>query len=113
MTNMTSDWRALAVIATISAVTIVLRIAPFALLRRGAGDGYLRYLRDAMPPGVMLLLVAYTLRDLDPTRYPYGLPELIALALSLGLYWRTGRALLSIGVGLGCHLLFVNGVGFG
>lgn len=59
-----SDARAFAVIATISVVTILPRTVPFLALDRLSSNGYLRYLGTKMPTGVMVLLVAYTLKIL-------------------------------------------------
>ncbi len=105
---MIGDPRAFAVIMTISAVTIGLRALPFMALERLASSHYLRYLGVRMPIGVMIILVAYTLKDLDITAYPYGLPQFVALALSIGLYWITNNSLLSIGSALGIYLVTVN-----
>ncbi|WP_431819872.1 branched-chain amino acid transporter permease [Burkholderia sp. F1] len=105
---MTSDWRALSVIVTISVVTIGLRYLPILLMKRLEHNGYLRYLGERMPPGVMILLVLYTLKDKDLTRYPYGLPDLAALALSVLAYWKTRNSLLSIGLGLAFYMFAVN-----
>lgn len=68
------DAQAIAVIATISVVTVLLRVVPFVALDRLSSNGYLRYLGAKMPTGVMILLVAYTLKNLDLTKYPYGCP---------------------------------------
>ncbi|PCE21691.1 branched-chain amino acid transporter permease [Burkholderia ubonensis] len=105
---MTSDWRALSVIIMISVVTIGLRYAPILLMKRLENNGYLRYLGERMPPGVMILLVLYTLKDKDLTRYPYGLPDLAALALSVLIYWKSRNSLLAIGVGLASYIFAVN-----
>ena len=105
---MTTDLRAFSVIITISAVTIGLRYAPFLLMKRLAKNGYLRYLGESMPPGVMLLLVLYTLKGKDVTHYPYCLPDLAALALSVLIYWKSRNALLAIGAGLASYIFAVN-----
>lgn len=105
---MTSDARALTVIATISVVTIALRAIPFLAVDRLSASPYLRFLGEKMPVGVMILLVAYTLKDLEIDRAPYGLPDLGALALSVALYWWTRNSLLSIGLALAAYLVVVN-----
>lgn len=102
------DTRALAVILTISVVTVLLRSIPFLALDRLSDNGYLRYLGAKMPTGVMVLLVLYTLKNLDLTRYPYGLPSILALLLSAGLYFKTSNSLSSIGLGLALYLVAVN-----
>ncbi len=105
---MVGDARAFAVIMTISLVTVGLRVAPFVALDRLASNQYLRYLGVRMPIGVMIILVTYTLKDLDPTVYPYGLPHLVALLLSIWLYWTTNNSLVAIGTGLTTYLIAVN-----
>ncbi|AZQ51180.1 branched-chain amino acid transporter permease [Burkholderia cenocepacia] len=109
---MTNDLRAFSVIITISVVTIGLRYAPILLMKRLEKNGYLRYLGECMPPGVMILLVLYTLKDKDVTRYPYCLPDLMALALSVLIYWKSRNALLAIGAGLASYIFAVNLVVF-
>ncbi len=103
-----SDQRALSVILAISVVTIGLRVVPFLALARLSRSTYLRYLGQKMPTGVMVLLVAYTVKDVDVTRYPYGLPDLGALALSVVLFWITRNSLIAIGVGLAVYLVAQN-----
>ena len=105
---MVDDARALAVILTISAVTIILRLTPFLAIDKLSSSSYLRFLGKKMPTGVMILLVSYTLIDQDVTIYPYGLPSLGAMLLSVLLYWTTKNSLLSIGLGLVSYMVAVN-----
>ncbi|NGO77798.1 branched-chain amino acid transporter [Streptomyces sp. YC504] len=111
---MISDLHAFAVIAVISVVTIALRVAPFFVLGKPDSDsqvnGYLRYIGEKMPTGVMVLLVAYTIKDLNVTVYPYGLPTLVSLVVAAVLYWKTDNSLLSIGGGVALYMTLVNGV---
>lgn len=92
--------QALMVILTISAVTMSLRLAPFVAIETLRNSVYLRYLGRVMPVGVMALLVAYSLLEVDFTSPPWGLPELVIMTLAGLLYWRTRNSLLSIGSGL-------------
>jgi len=105
---MTGDARAASVIFTIAAVTVGLRVLPFVALDMLTSSRYLRYLGVRMPTGVMIILVAYTLKDLDVTAYPYGLPELISLFTASVLYWIKNNALLAIAAGLAVFMLAVN-----
>lgn len=104
------DARVLAVVLVIAAVTVALRAAPFLAMEALSRNAYLAHLGRKMPVGVMVLLVAYTLQDIDPSVYPYGLPVIGAAAVALLLYWRTRNALVGIGAGLACHLVAVNGL---
>ncbi len=105
---MISDVHALSVIVIISLVTIALRVAPFAVLGRLSSSGYMRYIGDKMPTGVMVLLVAYTIKDEDLTVYPYGIPTLLSLCVAAVMYWKTDNSLLSIGGGVALYMVLVN-----
>jgi len=100
--------QALMVIVTISAVTMVLRLAPFVAIEALRDSLFLRYLGRAMPVGVMALLVAYSLLKIDLTKPPYGAPELLISAASGLLYWRTCNSLLSIGTGLAAYVVLAS-----
>ncbi|MFJ4869271.1 branched-chain amino acid transporter permease [Streptomyces sp. NPDC088757] len=108
--NRLSDAHAFGVVGVVALVTLALRAAPFFVLRKPAADGYLRHLGEKMPTGVMVLLVAYTLEDLDVTVPPFGLPTLVPLAVAAVVDAKTDNALLSIGGGVALHMALVNGV---
>lgn len=103
-----NDLDVLAVIAVVALVTVVLRATPFFAMRLLSRNHYLSFLGERMPVGVMVLLVAYTFKDVDFTSYPYGLPPTVSVLVALLFHWLTANALLSIGLGLACHLLIVN-----
>lgn len=105
---MITDVYAFSVVIAISVVTVVLRVIPFLAIGKLSSSGYLKYLGEKMPTGVMILLVAYTIKDQDLTVYPYGLPMLGALCLAGGMYWKTDNSLLSIGGGLALYMTLVN-----
>lgn len=104
------DPRALTVIITIAVVTLLLRIAPFVAMSRFSESNYLTYISQRLPVGIMLLLVMYTIKDIDILSAPFGIPSVVCIALSGVMYWRTRNSLLSIGIGLGTYLLAVNWV---
>ncbi|MTE19479.1 branched-chain amino acid transporter [Streptomyces sp. TRM43335] len=105
---MVSDTHAFTVVAVISVVTIALRVAPFFVLGKLSQSGYMRYIGEKMPTGVMVLLVAYTIKDLDVSVYPYGLPTLVSLCVAAVMYWKTDNSLLSIGGGVALYMTLVN-----
>lgn len=103
-----SDARSFAVVATIAVITIALRAVPIFALSRLSSSAYLRFLGETMPTGVMILLVAYTLRGDTFLAAPFGLPRLVPLALAVAVQWIKRDALLAIGVGLAAHMIAVN-----
>lgn len=100
--------QAIMVILTISAVTMLLRVAPFVAIETLRNSEFLRYLGRVMPVGVMALLVGYSLLNVDFTRSPWGLPEIGIMVASGALYWWTRNSLLSIGSGLVAYVLLAS-----
>lgn len=86
----------LATLLVVFAVTYLLRLAPFVALRRLGESPLVAFLGRTMPLGVMLVLVVYTLREVDLTAAPFGLPELAGVGVTAGLHLWRRNALLSI-----------------
>jgi len=88
----------LAAVAASAAVTWGLRALPFAVLAPLRTSAVVGYLGARMPLGVMVILIAYTVRDL-PLGHPAGaLPEVLALAVTIALHrWRRNAVLSILG----------------
>ncbi|WP_441249948.1 branched-chain amino acid transporter permease [Kitasatospora sp. McL0602] len=87
------------------AVTCCLRAAPFAVLGRLRNSGLVGFLATTMPTGVMVILVVHTLRDLDLTSSPYGLPAGLGVLVTAALHLWRRNALLSIVAGTAVFML--------
>ncbi|MGX7732932.1 branched-chain amino acid transporter permease [Rhodococcus sp. 2H158] len=75
-------------------VTVGLRAAPFAALARLRESDVVGYLGAAMPAGVMVILVMYTLRDVGPTTW---LPAVLGLVGTVAVHlWRRSAALSTV-----------------
>jgi branched-subunit amino acid transport protein AzlD len=105
---MTPDTTMLSVVLTIAAVTFALRAAPFLAMERIEHSAFLRYLGARMPVGVMVILVAFTVKDESLIRYPYGLPHVLPAALTVLLYLKLRNPLVAILAGLVLHMVIVN-----
>lgn len=105
---MTPDTTMLWVVLTISAVTFALRAAPFLAMERIGSSVILRYLGARMPVGVMVILVAFTVKDENFLRYPYGLSHVLPAGLTILLYLKLRNPLVAILAGLLLHMLIVN-----
>jgi branched chain amino acid efflux pump len=95
-------------ILVMAAATYLTRVVPFLLPKRLREDAHLQYLGERLPPAVMLLLVVYCLKGVRFSAAPYGLPELLAVAVVAGLHLWKRHGLLSIGVGTACYLVMVR-----
>ena len=69
-----------------------------------------RYLGAVLPAAIMAVLVVYCLKGVTPLAYPYGLPELISVALVVILHLWKGNTLASIALGTVCYMVLVQGV---
>ena len=69
-----------------------------------------RYLGVVLPAAIMAVLVVYCLKGITPLAYPYGLPELLSVALVAVLHAWKGNTLLSIGAGTACYMVLVQAV---
>ena len=101
----------LALVAVITAVTLLTRLLPFLLFGgKGEPPRLILELGRALPCAVMGMLVVYCLRSVDLTAAPYGAPEAIAAALCVGLHvWRR-NTLLSIAGSTAVYMLLVQAV---
>ena len=59
----------------------------------------LGYLEKYIPPMILLLLVIYCVKDVSWRQRPYGLPELISIAVVAAVHLWKNNALLSICAG--------------
>ncbi len=71
---------------TMFAVTFALRSLPFAVLRPLRDSALIGYLSRHMPAGIMVILVVYTLRGVSLGEAPHGLPEALAIAVTVALH---------------------------
>ncbi|HEV2372826.1 MAG TPA: AzlD domain-containing protein [Streptosporangiaceae bacterium] len=94
----------LAAVAVASAVTWSLRALPFTVLARLRASAAVSYLRPRMPPGVMVILVVYSLRSLSLAGPAQALPDILALAATIGLHLWRRNAVLSILGGTAIHV---------
>lgn len=63
---------------------------------------------SALPGAIFGMLVVYCLRNVDVLHFAYGLPELIAIAVTICLHLWKKQMLLSIAGGTVCYMLLVQ-----
>ena len=96
-------------VAAMSAVTILLRAAPFLIFRKKT-PAYILYLGRVLPAAIIGMLVIYCLKDTNLLSAPYGAPELIAGLLVAGLQAWKRNILLSILAGTAVYMLLTQTV---
>ncbi len=99
--------KSVVLIITMSLVTILLRTLPF-LVFRNHTPKYISYLGKVLPPAIIGMLVIYCLKDVTVFSYPYGIPELIAVACTAGVQAWKRNSLISILSGTVLYMVLVQ-----
>ncbi len=89
--------------------TMLTRFLPFALFRSNRPTPpYVQYLGKVLPGAIFAMLVVYCLRNVTPLEGNHGLPELLAVLVTVGLHVWKRRMILSIAGGTICYMLLVQ-----
>lgn len=72
----------LTTVAAMTAVTVLVRAAPFIFFAKRTPPAALAYLEAILPPALMTILVLSSFKDIEWAAAPHGLPALIAAALT-------------------------------
>ena len=89
--------------------TMATRFLPFLIFsEKRPTPRYVQYLGTALPAAIFGMLVVYCLRNVDLTAGGHGLPELIAIALTVALHLWKRQMLLSIAGGTVCYMLLMQ-----
>ncbi len=96
-------------IAILALGTMATRFLPFLVFRDNKPTPkYIQYLGKALPAAIFGMLVVYCLKGVNVLAYSYGLPELIAILVTVGLHLWKRQTLLSIAGGTVCYMLLVQ-----
>ena len=89
--------------------TVLTRFLPFAVFNsKRPTPKYIQYLGKVLPGAIFAMLVVYCLRNVSIVSGTHGIPELIAIALTVGLHLWKRKMLLSIAGGTICYMLIVQ-----
>lgn len=96
-------------IAMVVLGTMITRYLPFIIFPAGKPTPkYVKYLGKVLPPAVFGMLIIYCLKNVSIFTGSHGIPELIAIAVVVGLHaWRR-QMLLSIAGGTIVYMLLVQ-----
>ncbi|MBO5690306.1 MAG: AzlD domain-containing protein [Spirochaetaceae bacterium] len=99
-----------ALIATLIAALVIFatRLFTFALYSKREPPSILRFIEKYIPPMIMAILLIYCLKDLDFTTRPFGLPQIIALLVTVVSYLWKGNSMVSIFGGTIVFMLLQN-----
>lgn len=94
-----NNMHSILLIAVISVVTMVLRFLPLWIFGNGKETpAVIQYLGKVLPYAIMGMLVIFCLKGVSFTNAPFGLPELIASVVVVGLHvWKRNTPVSIVG----------------
>ena len=96
-------------ISVCALATMLTRFLPFLLFdRKRPTPRYVTYLGSALPAAIFAMLVVYCLRNVSVFTGSHGLPEAMAIAVTVGLHLWKRQMLLSIAGGTVCYMLLIQ-----
>ena len=96
-------------IALCVAGTMLTRFLPFIVFSsKKPTQKYIQYLGKALPCAIFGMLVVYCLKNVSILSGSHGLPELIAIAVTVAIHKWKNQMLLSIAGGTACYMLLVQ-----
>lgn len=103
-----NNTHAAVLIAVMAAVTFFLRIIPFAVFSNKRTSPYIDFLGKYLPYSVMAMLVVYCLKNISFVKSPYAVPEVISVAVAVGLHIWKRNTLLSIVCATACYMILIR-----
>ena len=99
----------LVTIALCALATMATRFLPFLIFGgKKPTPRYIQYLGKALPGAIFAMLVVYCLRNVTPLSGSHALPELIAIAVTVGLHLWKRSMILSIAGGTIVYMLLIR-----
>ena len=96
-------------VAVVAGVTALIRFLPFVVFGGGRPTPrFIVYLAGVLPCAIMAMLVVYCLKNVSFLSGNHGLPELLAIAITVGLHLWKRQMLFSISGGTICYMLLVQ-----
>lgn len=95
-------------IMTVSFCTYITRAIPYLLFRKKSIPPIMTYLSIVLPLSIMIILVVFSVRNINLNVYPFGAPELISIALVAFLQYFRKNLLLSILVGTLTYMFLIG-----
>lgn len=96
-------------IAICVVATVITRFLPFLIFSsKKPTPKFIQYLGKALPGAIFAMLVIYCLKDVDVLSGSHGIPELIAISVTVLLHLWKKQMLLSIAGGTVVYMLLVQ-----
>ena len=103
-----SNTYVIAMIAVMAVITMLLRFLPFLVFGERKTPAYVDFLGKYLPYAIMGMLVVYCLKGMSFMEAPFGIPEIIAVAVTAGLHIWKRNTLVSIICGTVCYMILIQ-----
>lgn len=104
-----SIWQQVVTIGVCVLATMLTRFLPFMVFSgKRPTPKYVQYLGKALPTAIFGMLVVYCLKNVSILTGSHGIPELIAIAVTVGIHLWKRKMLLSVAGGTVCYMLLVQ-----
>lgn len=101
--------RTIVIILAVGGTIFFTRLIPFLFFPKGKEiPPIIRYLGKVLPPAVIGMLVIYCLKSVSVAAWPFGIPELLAIAAVILLHVLKRNNLLSIGIGTVLYMFLIQ-----
>ena len=95
----------------LGAGTLLTRAVPFVVFPEGKKrPPIVDYLGKVLPPAMIGFLIVYCLKETEVTAWPYGIPELLSIAVTAGLHIWRGNFLISIAAGTLFYMFLIQNI---
>ena len=89
--------------------TLLTRFLPFVIFRANKPTPkYIQYLGKALPGAIFAMLIVYCLKGVSILEGSHGVPELIAIAITVALHLWKRQMILSIASGTISYMLLIQ-----
>jgi branched-subunit amino acid transport protein AzlD len=95
-------------VACAAGATVITRGIGFWVFGKRPVPKYVAYLGNVLPAAVMAMLVVFCLRDTSVTAWPFGLPELLGVAATAGLWLWRKNVLLAVLGGTAVYMILLH-----
>lgn len=97
------------IVTALAVATALTRFLPFVIFPKDKKvPDFVVYLGKILPFAAVGLLVVSCFSGVSFLKYPYGLPEIICVALAALLHWKKRNTLLSIGFSTALYMLLIR-----
>lgn len=95
-------------IAVMAAVNFLTRLTPFLFFRKNELPWYISYIEKFFPAVIMMILIFYSIKDVNFAIAPYGFKEIAGIAFTAFLHLWLKNYLISIFSGTIFYMVLVQ-----